>query len=68
MLRKAFEEVAPYISNLSKIKEFVDENEGRNEEEIIRELRERIDTSEGTLKTDYRILLNEFEKTLNKRM
>ncbi len=68
MLKRAFEEVAPYISNLAEIKKFVEENEGKSEDEVIMELENRIASSEGTLKTDYRILLNEFEKTINKRM
>ncbi len=68
MLKRAFEEVAPYILNLSEIKKFVEENEDKDEDEIVKELEKRISSSEGTLKTDYRILLNEFEKTINKRM
>jgi len=68
MLRRIFEDVAPYISNLSEIKKFVEENEGKKKEEIIEILEKKIANSEGTLKTDYKILLNEFEKTINKRM
>jgi len=68
MLRELFENVAPYISNLWEIKKFVEENEDKSTEEIIEEIERRIDGSEGTLKTDYRILLNELEKTINNRM
>ncbi|AGB03919.1 hypothetical protein AciM339_0016 [Aciduliprofundum sp. MAR08-339] len=67
MLRTVFEEVAPYISNLDRIKKFVDENEGKSPEELRNLLAEMIENSEGTLRTDFRILLNEFEKTINKR-
>jgi hypothetical protein len=68
MLKRVFEDVAPYISNLSEIKKFVDENEGKGKDEILRILEEKIATTTGTLKTDYKILLNEFEKTINNRM
>ncbi len=67
MLRTVFEEVVPYISNLDRIKKFVDENEGKSPEELRNLLAEMIENSEGTLRTDFRILLNEFEKTINKR-
>lgn len=67
MLRTAFEEVVPYISNIDRIKEFVDENENKSPEEIRGILAKMIESSEGTLRTDFRILLNEFEKTINKR-
>ncbi len=68
MLRKSFEEVAPYISNLAKIRDFVEKNEKKDPLEILKILREEIDRSEGTLKTDFKILLNEFEKTINNGM
>ncbi len=67
MLRTVFEEVAPYISNMDRIKKFVDENESKSPEELRDILAEMIENSEGTLRTDFRILLNEFEKTINKR-
>ncbi len=67
MLRTVFEEVVPYISNLDRIKKFVYENEGKSPEELRNLLAEMIENSEGTLRTDFRILLNEFEKTINKR-
>ncbi len=66
MLKEAFENVLPYITNISKVREFVSQNEARDMEEVKRKLEELVETSEGTLKTDYRILLNELEKIINK--
>ncbi len=68
MLREAFENVLPYITNLSRVKSFVEENEGKSIEEIKRIIEEEIKRSNETLRTDFKILLNELEKTINKRM
>ncbi len=68
MLEEAFENVVPYISNLRELKEFVEENKNKSENEILSILKEKVESSEGTLKTDFRILLNEFGKIINKRM
>jgi len=68
MLREAFENVLPYITNLSRLKSFVEENEGKSIEEIKRIIEEEIRRANGTLRTDFKILLNELEKTINKRM
>ncbi len=64
MLREALENVLPYITNISKLREFVNSNEGKNLDEVKMLLREEIEKAEGTLKTDFRILLNELEKTV----
>ena len=66
MLRDAFEDAAPYISNLKLIREFVEEYETRGVEDILTELEKRIETSPPTLATDYRILLEKFEQIINK--
>jgi len=68
MLREAFENVLPYITHLSRLKSFVEENEGKSIEEIKRIIEEEIKRSNETLRTDFKILLNELEKTINKRM
>ena len=68
MLQESFENVAPYLANLSKIKEFVEEHKENKIEDIITEIKKNIENSSGTLRTDYQILLNEIEKTINKRM
>ena len=68
MLQEALENVLPYITNISKLKEFVKNFEGMDVEEIKENLERKIEYSEGTLKTDFRILLNEIEKTINKKM
>ncbi len=68
MLREAFENVAPYLANISQVKRFVGEHKDEKFEVIIREIRKKIENSSGTLRTDYQILLDELEKTINKRM
>ena len=50
------------------MKSFVEENEGKSIEEIKRIIEEEIKRSNETLRTDFKILLNELEKTINKRM
>jgi hypothetical protein len=66
MLREAFEEAAPYISNLKEISKFVEEFQGKREEEILREIDRRIKSASPTLSTDYRILREKFEEIINK--
>ena len=66
MLRDAFEDAAPYISNLKAIREFVEEYEARGIEDILAELENRVESSPPTLATDYRILLEKFEQIINK--
>ena len=65
MLRKAFENVVPYIANIGAVREFVDDNEGKDTGYIINELEKKISTESGTLVTDYKILLNELKKMIN---
>jgi hypothetical protein len=61
ILRTAFENVAPHISNLDEIKTLIDEIEERasSPEMILSELESKLDNAEVTLKTDIRILINE---------
>ncbi len=66
MLRKAFEDAAPYISHLKEIREFVEEFDGRGRDEIVGEIERRIGKSEQPLATDYRILLSKYEEIINK--
>ncbi len=68
MLRDAFEAVAPYLSNLTEIKKFVESNANIGNEEIINLLEKKVAIEKGTLQTDYRILLNEMRKRINMEM
>ncbi len=68
MLRDAFESIAPYISNIREIEKFVKENEDKRDEEIEKILEEKINEETGTLKTDFKILLNEMRKMINTEM
>ncbi len=68
MLREAFENVLPYISNIGELKKFVEENEDKDKNEILEILERNVEASSGTLKTDFKILLNEFGKIINNRM
>ena len=65
MLVECFESVAPYIENLGKIKEFVESNKDKSGEELIRILEKVVEEAEGTLRTDYVILLNEVRRRIN---
>jgi hypothetical protein len=61
ILRTAFENVAPHISNLDEIKTLIDDIEEKADspEMVLRELEAKLDDAEVTLKTDIRILINE---------
>lgn len=61
ILRTAFENVAPHISNLESVKILVDEVEKTTNslESILRELESRLEDAEVTFRTDIRILINE---------
>ena len=65
MLVECFENVAPYIGNLGKIKEFVEMNKDKSGDEIINVLERKIEEEKGTLRTDYIILLNEVRRRIN---
>ena len=68
MLIEAFENVAPYLSNLEVLHEFADKNNNKSEKEIVIILENMVKNEEGTLKTDFRILLNEVRKRINTEM
>ncbi|NPA74749.1 MAG: hypothetical protein GXO25_01540 [Euryarchaeota archaeon] len=68
MLMEAFESVVPYLTNIDIVRKFVEENKNKSEIEIMRILEEKTEKSEGTLRTDFKILLNEFSKKLNMEM
>ena len=53
-----FEEVLPYISDPIAIKEFIENNHGKDVNELMDEINRILPESEGALKTDLRILLN----------
>jgi len=65
MLYQAFENVAPYIENINTIREFVQENEGANIEAVLEKIESHIKSDNGTIVTDFRILLNEIRKMIN---
>ena len=65
MLVECFESVAPYIENLGKIKEFVEKNKDKKGKELIEIIEKKIDEENGTLRTDYVILLNEVRRRIN---
>ncbi len=65
MLYQAFENVAPYIENINTIRKFVQENEGASVDEVIEKIESHIKNDNGTIVTDFRILLNEIRKMIN---
>ena len=65
MLKKAFENVAPYLSHINTIREYVENNENRDVKEVIRDIENKIGKERGTMKTDFKILLNELRKIIN---
>ncbi len=68
MLDEAFENVAPYISNLREIKKFVEDNKNRDIKETMEIIDKRILSSPPDLATDFRILQNELRKMINTEM
>ena len=65
MLQECFENVAPYIENLGKIKKFVESNKDKSGSDLIEILEKRVEETAGTLRTDYAILLNEVRRRIN---
>ena len=53
-----FESVAPYLSNHPDIHRFLSKNGHLEKERLIRSVESRVQKHQGTLRTDYRILLN----------
>ena len=65
MLYQAFENVAPYLENIDAIREFVQENEEASIDAVIEKIESHIKSDNGTIVTDFRILLNEIRKMIN---
>ena len=63
-IEKVYEEVLPYLSDPKAIKEFLDMNKEGSEEDIVDVIEETLPISEGSLKTDLRILLNAILKQI----
>jgi hypothetical protein len=61
-LEEIYEEVLPYLSNPKEVRDFLDEHKESSLEEIIKDINVKIGGIEASLKTDFRILLNAFEK------
>ena len=68
MLKEAFENVAPYISNIREVEKFVEEHRDMKDEDVEKILEEKIKNETGTLSTDFKILLNEMRKMINTEM
>jgi hypothetical protein len=61
-IHDVLEEVLPYISDPSVVKDFLDNNKDKDITGLINEINKIIPESEGAFKTDLRILLNALEK------
>jgi hypothetical protein len=53
-----FESVAPYLSNHPNIHRFLNKNRHLGKEKLIKRVEIRVRKRQGTLRTDYKILLN----------
>lgn len=53
-----FESVAPYLSNHPNIHRFLSKNGYLEREKLIKRVETRVRKRQGTLRTDYKILLN----------
>ncbi|MBN1786663.1 MAG: hypothetical protein JW825_06745 [Candidatus Methanofastidiosa archaeon] len=62
LLEDIFISVRPYICNAEMIKSFIEDNSDSGHDSFINELRDTIDKSKGTDRTDFQILLNAVEK------
>ncbi len=68
MIEEAFKNVAPYISELNKVREFVEAHRDMPFDEVIAELENEIEKANIPLKTDFKILLTEMERLMRERM
>ena len=57
-VRLIFETIAPYLSNHPEISLFLKKNGHIERERLIGRVEERVKKHQGTLRTDYKILLN----------
>ncbi len=68
MIEEAFKNVAPYISELNKVREFVEAHRNMPFDEVVAELEKEIEKVNIPLKTDFKILLTEMERLRRERM
>ena len=65
MIEESLTVILPYIQNIEKIKNFIEENKDENIKIIIEKIDVIIKNSDGTTTTDFKILKNELEKRKN---
>ncbi len=58
-----YRSVAPYLSNLFKIQRFLEKHGHIERKKLIRRVEKRVQKYDGTLRTDYKILLNKLVET-----
>lgn len=61
---KIYANIAPYLSNPSKVKQFLEKNKEKPIKAIVLEIEKEMEKTEGLQKTDFQILLNEIKKCL----
>jgi hypothetical protein len=61
-IKEIYDEILPYLSDPRTIWEFMEKNREGSREEIITVIEMNLPSSEGSLKTDLRILLNALMK------
>ena len=61
-IKEVYDEILPYLSDPKVVWEFLEKNKGGSREEIIWVIELNLPSSEGSLKTDLRILLNALMK------
>jgi hypothetical protein len=57
-----FVSVRPYVADARAIREFLDSADAASFEELGEEIQKRVGRSSGTLKTDFKILHDKWEK------
>ncbi len=61
-LMEIYEEAAPHLAYLKKVKEIVSALEGKSKNDVIKELKKRRKKANPTLRTDITILLRYIEE------
>jgi hypothetical protein len=67
LLRQSFQNVGAYITHLDEIRDLIDRLEPDSAGGILKQLENALDDAQTTLRTDIRILINEFKHLSKER-
>jgi hypothetical protein len=63
--RQILDSVIPYMSNHFEVRNWLESQKDLEIDDLIRELEKKVDGTDGTLKTDFKILLNKMREVFS---